>query len=121
MTRRLLPFVAMAGLIGLAGCDYAKPPNTSILAHQRTADAVTDVAPVRPPPPMYVKLVPAPPQGPPVAWHPGHWWYAKGMVHHWIWMKGHYVAPPPGKTTWVPGRWVRQTDDKWGWLPGYWA
>ena len=69
------------------------------------------------PPPRRVEVVPVRPVGhPDWVWQPGfHRWDGRAYV----WVPGHYVAPPRPRAVWVPGRWERRGRG-YVWIEGRW-
>ncbi len=72
------------------------------------------IVPNQPPPPR-TEVMGTPPVDS-YAWVPGYWTYENS---HWLWVSGHWQAPPQPGETWVPGYWHR-TVGGWVWTPGHW-
>jgi WXXGXW repeat (2 copies) len=70
---------------------------------------------IGPPPPRPVEVIPAAP-------HPGWVWqegYHRWDGAHYVWVPGHYVAPPYEHAVWVPGHWANRNGG-YVWVEGHW-
>lgn len=72
------------------------------------------LVPNQPPPPHTENMGTAPVDS--YARVPGYWTYENSQ---WVWVPGHWQAPPRPGETWVPGFW-RRTVGGWVWTPGHW-
>jgi hypothetical protein len=71
---------------------------------------------IRTPPPAVIVERPGPPL------HAG--WVWVGGFYRWdgrryVWVPGHWVAPPRPRAVWIPGRWVPRGGG-YVWVAGYW-
>jgi hypothetical protein len=73
----------------------------------------------RPPPPVRVEVIPAPPGAHPelMVWQPGHWHWDG---HEYVWRGGHYEKRPSATAYWVQPEWVSR-NGSWVFKPGHWA
>ena len=77
------------------------------------------VVSTRPPPPVRIEEVPAPPGPAEVyVWQPGHW--------HWngadyVWKPGRYERRPSTTARWVPAEWVAKPNGQWVFHSGHWV
>jgi hypothetical protein len=70
---------------------------------------------IGPPPPRPVEVAPPPPR-PGWVWEPGfHRWDGR----HYVWVGGHYAAPPYRGARWVEGHWDRRGGG-YVWVDGHW-
>jgi hypothetical protein len=69
---------------------------------------------VAPPPPVVER--PGPPLHAGWVWTGGYYRWYRGR---YVWVPGHWVAPPQPRAVWVPGRWVPRGGG-WVWVPGHW-
>lgn len=77
----------------------------------RTAPSRVVVA--GPPPPPRAVTVRPPPTRHGQVWIEPYWGWNGS---NWVWVEGHWEAPPQPGAIWVPPRW-----DGAGWIPGYWT
>jgi hypothetical protein len=121
----------------IAGCELlahpsGAPPDSSAdpyarslqLQHEALVFSTANSSPstlsvLYPPPPSQTESPDATrPVGDDVVWAPGYWVWDTS-VDNWVWVRGVWVHPPPGRR-WVPGYWGIVADG-WRWVPGYWA
>ena len=89
--------------------------STAILASSLMAFAQVYVH-IGPPPPAPREIVPAP-------MHRGWVWqagYYRWDGRRYVWIPGHYAAPPRGYARWIPGHW-RNSHRGYVWVPGHWS
>jgi len=74
---------------------------------------------------VYVRIGPPPPvvERPGPVPRPGYVWI--GGYHRWdgrryVWVPGHYVAPPRHYHRWIPGHWA-QGPRGYYWVEGHWV
>jgi hypothetical protein len=99
--------LGIAAILSLAGCETQHRPVVVTPAGQV-------VVPDQPPPNR--AETPGKPPGPEYTWVSGYYTYRNGQ---WIWVSGHWDAPPRIGATWIEGHWHRTTGG-WIWTPGHW-
>lgn len=84
----------------------------TLLAGAARAEIVVKVGPPPPPPREVITVRP----GPRHIWIPGHYgWDGR----KYVWARGYWTPPPPGRASWIPGRWDYRNGGH-VWIEGRW-
>ncbi len=104
-----------AVITGTAACTVtATAPRVVV---RTPAVVVDEVVVARPPPPLRVEVVPAPPAHPDLfVWHTGHW---RWEGNEYVWHPGRYEKRPAANAAWVQPEWVAR-GNQWVFRPGHW-